>query len=59
MKKLDYFIVVFLLALFSLGIMEHNSAITKDSETRIIEAIEKQNDSINAVKYLNRETIKK
>jgi hypothetical protein len=27
----------------------------KDSETRIIEAIEKQNDSINAVKFLNRE----
>jgi hypothetical protein len=27
----------------------------KDSETRIIEAIEKQNDSINAVQFLNRE----
>jgi hypothetical protein len=26
-----------------------------DSETRIIEAIEKQNDSINAVNFLNRE----
>jgi hypothetical protein len=51
MKETFYFLVIILLlALLSRGTQEKIT----DSETRIIEAIEK-NDSINAVKFLNRE----
>ena len=59
MKTSDFFLLAFLIASFTLYSLVKNAEEIKQSENRIIEAIEKQKDSINAVEYLNRETIKK
>ena len=55
MKTSDFFLLAFLIASFTLYSLVKNAEEIKQSETRIIEAIQKQNDSINAVKYLNRD----
>ena len=55
MKKLHFFLLAFAICSCALVLSSQIDKQIKQSETRIIEAIQKQNDSINAVKYLNRD----
>ena len=54
MKKLHFFLLAFAICSCALVLSSQIDKQIKQSETRIIEAIQK-NDSINAVKYLNRD----
>ena len=55
MKTSDFLLLIIFIASLTLYSLIENRKNIKQSETRIIEAIEKQNDSINAVQFLNRE----
>jgi hypothetical protein len=55
MKTLDFFLLLFAIGGCAIVLSFQIDKTIKQSETRIIEAIKTQNDSINAVKFLNRE----
>ena len=55
MNQINFVLTIIAIGLCSIILVNHIDKKIQQTETRIIEAIEKQNDSINAVNFLNRE----